>query len=1444
MKSRQYNDAIKVLLEDVRGKAEAGAATQYLMLGECYYLTKQFDQAKTCLIKAAENLTDENDKAAAAFRLACTAYRMNDYTNAAERIDAFCKRFPNDQRAAKLLVFKMAILANRGKDAQGELESLHQRVQADLKKNGYATGMEADAILTEFYRKTGQPEKAEEILTRVVLNFRHVIAEYQQDKLPIPAGLEKYHDNAAIQLGVLCIEKKRYADAAKWLENVRYDPELKMKARLLLAKAAYEQQDYGKAMGYLNDKAFLDTVPDGPLKHDIYLVLGMCEKSRKDSNAAKVEEYLKKVGAESRGYAQAQCALGEIYREHGVIPEAVKAYTNALGNPEHAATALFNLGCIAMDEASKTQDQAAAAKAHQNAAAHFGQLIAKYPLSAEARQAREKVQVLLTKGVDVGTAASGDDGANAWQKTAEQKKGSAEGAQALMSLMRYYARQIVDEKTKKVVQAPNNAACAGACDRLLDESVYTGKGLSDDAWKALRTEILYQRGVCELASVGTHATAGGRNAPTYLEKADAEKALRCFEAAKRLVDPKRLDMVKQIEIGLLEAMFKSERKEDKAAAEKRFGELENDFGADPRFQRLAVELAEWYRQQGRYAEAAKAYEGVADRGRELGDEDLLKALYMAGSLYSKAAYEAQQKKGETSYGIYVYPAETLAIGDDLLKTYRPLQKEVTAKWPRANMTARDALVYLSKLSGVPFVWSPQKGKDSVAEYVETRRVTLRDGKATVAQFLSQILDLSRHRLALDIGLTDGQPTLREIGGHDPNSVIRGRPGGLNWESCPPISQEEASKPIEIYDEKSADKRFAPLTCSYGAWDKVHRARERQGVMLHTVLARVEELGQTRILWAEGIEKDAKLAAEFKQAPAALGNNNVSCAKVLAAALAEKGLRYRIVPRDVSTELYERAKDAFNKIRRVDPKSKYGEKSLFALALNFYNQNDYAKMKAVLREYLKVFDSPGNEYYYHACFWLGWVFEYERKFHDACAYYARAAEESLVLYKPAAGEALPPKEELKKRFSYDLLFALSEQLSGQFKDMKLADFADFVHLNSHVAVRLDPSAQAVDAPVNRDAFKNVAGFDVLCEVLQNLGLSVRGENVQKEIAEKAYFRLATVYAKDNLMEQALENCNALLTRFPNTPRKKDIYALKLDIYKGLKDYRNVLAALDELKALSGSDLEQYKFDLEMASIHFDLCNYKKAAELYRSALASVKDLGERAGVQEAYARSLFRDGDLQGALAQYSVLVKEDTTDIGQFTDRLMVFCLNFALDKAAEREFPEDAQRFILEYEKLSDGERQKLPGAALARATWIYYVMALVDLKKGRTAEAIQKLAAASNSPDEALAGEASYLVGATHLAARSFDKAKEAFEYVLFTTRSTEASVKATYALGLTFQALDLRDKARERFKQIVERYPLSPYVELIRKNPLYQETQPALPEKPAGGDVKPQARPNTTE
>jgi tetratricopeptide (TPR) repeat protein len=78
MKNRQYGDAVKILRQDVEGKPEAEVARQLLMLGECCYVTHAYEEARPLLAKALRNLTEENEKTIAEYRLACTHFRLKD----------------------------------------------------------------------------------------------------------------------------------------------------------------------------------------------------------------------------------------------------------------------------------------------------------------------------------------------------------------------------------------------------------------------------------------------------------------------------------------------------------------------------------------------------------------------------------------------------------------------------------------------------------------------------------------------------------------------------------------------------------------------------------------------------------------------------------------------------------------------------------------------------------------------------------------------------------------------------------------------------------------------------------------------------------------------------------------------------------------------------------------------------------------------------------------------------------------------------------------------------------------------------------------------------------------------------------------------------------------------------------------------------------------------
>ncbi len=1468
MKRGLYQDAVRVLQEEVKGQPEEACGEKFLMLGESHYMLKMFNEARPWFVKAKRLVADDASKLVAEYRLACVAYRMGDAASALEKITDFVVRHPKDRRSGILLLFKMKLVAAKGKTAMAEVEAIHKQIRANESSYSDAAGVAADKALTDFYVEHGEEEKARQRYTSTVHNFRNVIAEYEKDKRPVPQGLEQAHDHAAMQLGIIGLKANKLDDAARWLENVKYSPDLKREARLLLAQTAYQKRDFDKAIWFLLRDGFIETVPPGTLRSDMYLLLGLAEKGKQNANLNKVVEWLTRVERVSAGFPQAQLALGELFRDRGLVDRAVQAFENALAAPKYEAQCLLALGELYVEQANATQDKAKQDALCRKAAEALSQLTTKYPTSQFAKDARKTVDALLAKGLTVSVALSDEEMVRRWDQTAREKPGSAEAARSLLNIIRLHHKTVMDAKGQRMVKAPNYAACAATCGKLLDGKVYTGLDLTAEQWKDLRVETLYYRALCHLAS----ATATGKEAvgaitPTFLRPASLDAALADFAQAKQLVNPKHLDLVKGIELGLLEAQFKSGKADLRKQAKARFAELVNEYGTDLRFQKLAMDLAEWYRDQGQFALAAREYKGIADRGANLTQEDRLKATFEAGRLYSKAAFDIKSKPGEMRYGIYIYPKEVLKL-PELLKTHKPFQKPLRLKWPEKakDLSGEDALLMVSKAAEIPFVWSPEGGRDSVSDYLKRKRVKFESLQGTAEEFLRQVLDVQNHRLEFDIGLTGGKPTIEpKPGGTGVPPVGHGQDARATKDT--PDPDAEPVQAIEIYDARLWAKRFRPLARDYGNWRQVHP----KAAMLFHVVQRIEELSDTKVLYAEGMEKEHALGAEFAERDGKLyavstaggrggesrlvggyePRRNASCAEVLAAVLEPLDLRFRIVPRDRSAELYEEAKTCFNQIRQTDPKSRYGERALFQAAINYYHQEDFERMKLVLTDYLRLFDSAAHEHYHEACFWVGWVLEREKRYRDATRYYNRAAEECLILFKPTpppkpeekppggtgvGGTGVPPvgdtgkmpvppaakppgpfrnpRDELKAQLSYDTRFALDEAVNGAFKNYTLEkEFVEFLRMSANVTVRLDPSALGIQAPINREPFKQVPVFTLLCDTLDALGLSFRVENTNKEQAERAYHRMAAAYKKDGLRDQALASCNVLLARFPNTSRKRDALKLKLDIYKGLKDYRNVLATLEVFRKELGDEIEAYKIDFEMACIYGDLCRYAEAAEGFKKALAAAKEPSERVNIREGYARALFRKGDRAEALNQFRTLAQEEQEPLRAFVHRMMAWYLDAATQKVQDPPLPAEAAPLIRQYEAIPEDRRGQVPNATLAKITWVYYVTALLDLEQGQTQRALKKFEAAGNSPDDWLAADAILRAGELYMQAKDFRKAKETLEYLLFSTKSAEAEVKATYALGQCHQELGEADRAKERFAQVLQRFPDSAYADKIR-------------------------------
>lgn len=1405
-----WRDAIPVLEKEIKTLPEGQAGKQHLMLGECLYQLGQLDEAKAAFLTAQQSLAPGRDRTVAQYRLACLPYRTGDEAEGLRLTEAFAKEHPYSKHVGNLLLFKMKALVKKGPGAETQLLAVREEIAGNRRRYGPGVDVAADNILTAYYMKQGMSEKAKDRYRSIIRNFMDVSAEYKKLDRPMPAAMERGHDNAAIQLAILELNSRLYEQANRWLEIVKYDEELVARARLMLAQIAHDRRDYRLAESYLLDDDYIETVPAGAVRSDMYLLLGFCAKLAVHPKLEKVVEYFSKVEPGSTGYGQAQMGIGDTFLRWRQPDKAIEAYENAATSPKYAAKALQQLGEIAILKAEETEDAAVKDAWYKKAATSFSSLSTKYPTTREAKDSRTSIEGLIAKGYAVELGVSDEDMIRKWEQTVAASPGSGEAARALLSMARLHFKTAIDEKTGLYTKAPDYASCARACTSLLDDARYTGLGFPEERWTAMRSEALYYRGMCRLASA-TRTPGSEKQAvpPKFMASATVAQALADLEKAQEGIDPKEIDLLKNVEIGLLEAMLKSPDEADRKTAKERFEELVGRYGSDSRFQNLALELADWYRKRGELAAAGREYKAIADRGAGLSPDDTMKLLFTAGRLFSIAAYDARNNTRERRYGIYIYPRNVFRT-PELMDTHEPLNTRIVLPWPEsaAELPAEQVLRMVSSASSIPFTWSEAGGTNSVAAHLASRRLSFDVRADTVKAFLERILDPVHHTLAFDIGITGRPATLKpeEIDMEDPE-------------------KRDAARPIEILDKRYRAIRYAPLRPGYGAFRSAHGGN----TMMFNVIARVEKLSGMQVLWADGVTKDDILAAEFSSVPGADAKEALPIGETLSRMLNHLDLGFRVIDRDISSELYEEAKDSFNEIRRISPRSTYGEKALFLLALNFYRQQDYERMKIVLTEYLKVFDNPTYEHFHEANFWVGWVLEHERRHREAVRYYGRAAEERLLVYRVPEGQPFPDKQEVLASFSHETSYALEEPVSGIITNYSLQpDLVDYLRINAGVVMMLDPSAAGIDSPLQHAPFQDAYIFDVAYDMLAELGLALRAENVNPGMAEKAYYRMAVCQKRDGLPRQALASARALLARYPGTERRLDTLKLQLDIYKSLKDYRNVLATLDVLAGEAGSGLPPYKIDFEKAWVYMDLCRYADAVNHFKKALGVVTDTAERLKIRDGYARSLYLGGELSEALKQYRVLREEETQPLRGYVAEMMVWYLERATGTTTSAELPVSASRIVGTYEALDEDQRGRVTRQALTQVTWAYYATGLLDLLKGDKDRALDKLQAAGNSPDDWLAAEAMYRAAMVQMEAERYEHARETIEYLLFSTRSAEAEVKAGYSLGICYRELGLAEKAKKRLEHLLEMFPDSAYAEKIQS--LLKELEPEKVEEAA--------------
>ena len=1384
-----YADATRILLDEIKGMPEDQGGLHFLMLGESYYMQNQYAEARPWYVKANRFMPEEEEdnRTVAEYRLACVAYRMGETAGAFKQTDEFLRKHPADRRGGSLLLFRMNVLAKRGPEAEAELESTREKIGRHVKRYGAATDIAADNILTDYYLKQGGNDKAKDRYRHIVMNFAEVTREYIEDHRPIPPALERGHDKAATQLASIAIKDKDYAEAVRWLNIVRYDQGMKRRARLMLAQVAYEQKDFRRAERNLLSNDFIKEVPPGPLRSDMYLLLGFCAKRAVHPKLSKVAEYFSMVDPGTKPYAQAQMGLGDTYERWRKFDKAIEAFENAKASAKYEPGALASLGRLYMQQAEKAGSDAAKSKLFTMAAARFETLTTKYPNSQEAKNANPAIQQLIEKGFNVKLAITDAQVAGTWEATVKEKPGSADAARALINLARLHHEVVINQANREVTKLPDYAAAAHAAARLLNAAVYKGADLGEQHWQTLQSEAHYYRGYAHMASATKTMPPGkSKSKPKYVAAPDMNKAMADLRKAKELADPKQLDLVKNIDLGLLEAMFKSGKEDLLEEARKQFGELSDIYGGEDRFQKMAYDLANWFKENEQYGEAAREYRGIVNRGQNLSQEDSLQLLYLAGQLHSRAATDALKAKGATGFAVYVHRRPVFkTVG--LVDSHEPLDLQVTLNWPSgtAEIPAEQVLRLVSAASQIPFTWSDAGGGQSVAAYLKNKKVSFESHTGTVKSFLQGILDPEHHELEFDIGITGMAPTAspRPEDKEDPEMI-------------------EVVKVLEIVDRRHAGLRLKPLKQPYGSWASVHA---KNTMLFHTIEHLEKSTGVT-ILWADGVPKEDVLATEYPKAPEGAAAS-ASCADVLKAVLTPLDLRFKVVRRDLSSEYFDRAKDDFNEIRRIDPKSKYGERTLFTLALNFFHQEDYERMKVVLTEYLKLFDSQNYEHYHDACFWVGWVFEHEKRFRDAARFYNRAAAERLVIQ--AATPESPACESLKNVIAYETTYALEETYSGSLVDLSLAPgMGDFIELHCGIQLDVDPGLLESNLVFTSDHYEEAYVYDVLCDVLDKHGLTFRADSVNRKVAEKATFRLARSYQKNGMPQQALATSRVLLDRFPETDRKQDAYKLQLEIYKDLKDYRNVLATLDLLKVQLEAKGQGYKVDFEIGWVYFDLCRYADAKQHFKQALKGASAPREKRNIRDGLARASYLNGDLNESLGHYRELVKEETQAARAFIAEMMTWYLERATGAKSGDQLTPAASRLMQQYESLDNEQLRRVSPSALARVTWVYYVTGLRDLAAGNAILALDKFNAAGNSPDDWLAANAMYEMAKLHVKDKQYRKAIEGLEDMLFATKSAEAEVKAAVLLAECYVAKGRIEHARNRYQHVVNRFPDSPY------------------------------------
>ena len=313
----QYSDAIKILEKAVERQGDDLSAVELRLLGECYYLVRDYGKARTFYSRALPRQTIEKAKIVCESRLALLDYRLGDLRGAAERIENFIRKYPNDSRVGNMAVVLIKIAQDSPiprADKITKIEEQYQKIAADKEKYGYYNAVLAAQTLGDLYVEAGNEQKAVSLFVTAVHEMRGLIAQMKAAGRAVPLDLGQGVDGMSLQIAKFYFARKDWGEAGKWLENVSYASDMTAQARYLLAQIAYQKGDFDEALYQLSDEV-VARIPEGETKFAMYLLMAFCWRNPGTLDLEKAKEALKKIPASSGSFMQAQHALGDIYRD-------------------------------------------------------------------------------------------------------------------------------------------------------------------------------------------------------------------------------------------------------------------------------------------------------------------------------------------------------------------------------------------------------------------------------------------------------------------------------------------------------------------------------------------------------------------------------------------------------------------------------------------------------------------------------------------------------------------------------------------------------------------------------------------------------------------------------------------------------------------------------------------------------------------------------------------------------------------------------------------------------------------------------------------------------------------------------------------------------------------------------------------------------------------------